>query len=181
MKTSEFINELKKMGYEGEVSCGYYTIDIYPKGLDGAIASVRIDQRFTLEVGRSHHPVSEDLWALLIEYAATPVAEREDAFYHIRPKGLGQLGLESAFLWHDGEEWRLSDGRSEFTGDENLLYYTLRELEDLGVTKEMREDFYLEHVYGPREEEVEEELPTNDSLISKLLKDLESLSLKDKN
>lgn len=180
MKTSEFMKSLKELNYNYHFAKEAVTLD------GNTVATISYERPgeidttwFTFRMIGDEE--SLNLFKLIVEYAATPVAEREDAFYHIRPKGLGQLGLESAFLWHDGEEWRLSDGRSEFTGDENLLYYTLRELEDLGVTKEMREDFYLEHVYGPREEEVEEELPTNDSLISKLLKDLESLSLKDKN
>lgn len=147
MKTSEFINELKKMGYEGQVSYAYRTIDIYPKGLDGAIASVRLDRRFTLEVGRLHHPVSEDLWALLIEYSSTPVKEREEEKrYYVKLKGLdileGTLGSSTLIMeltdvlnYHPKyKSWNLLD-KSSFEGFQ--AQFTLKELRDLGVDTEL--------------------------------------------
>lgn len=80
MKTKEFIKSVEELGYKTQVYLK--TIRIVDKGC--FVAAVDLTKRFTIETTFISRPlINEKLFDLIVEYARTPVDEREEEKYYL--------------------------------------------------------------------------------------------------
>ena len=130
MKTSEFIKRVEELGYVIKKVEFNKTIEVFEgQKYHGCVTEKGIN------VVRTNNAIPNDLFNLIIEYAKTPLEEREEPKkYYIRPKGMKLIRTNFVFNYYvnDGE-WSL------YGKDETRLAktrFTLKELEDLGINPE---------------------------------------------
>lgn len=105
MKTKQFIKGIKAMGFD--VKELHYNLAIY-EGNDYTLAHVSKKEVGVLATDFPHfyrleHDRKLNLLYLLIEYAITPIEDREEEKYYYRLKGMGHylhydLGLNKSYL-----------------------------------------------------------------------------------
>ena len=131
MKTSEFIKRVEELGYETEKNKWYVNI----RNKHSTVAFVSATRVNTIDTLYQDDDVSNDLFNLIVEYAKTPLEDREEREepkrYYLRPKGMKLIRTNFVFNYYvnDGE-WSL------YGKDETRLAktrFTLKELEDLGI------------------------------------------------
>lgn len=77
MKTSEFIKKVGELGHWADSKTNY--IDIYRDDYNGdLLVEVSKVHLYNLDTQYTLSTISKELWELLIDYASTPVEERED-------------------------------------------------------------------------------------------------------
>ena len=130
MKTSEFIKQVEELGYEVKEGVGY---EIYHAG--NIVSRVyKMHERFVdtsfSEFRYLNNRDRMDLLDLIVEYAKTPLEEREEPKrYYLRPKGMIVLG-DASFSYNPyGEYWYLENDPST----DHVTTFTIKELEDLGI------------------------------------------------
>ena len=133
MKTSEFIKRVEELGYEVD-NISFPTVLRIVAGEDVWIASVETNALNKVDT-RYDANIPSELFDLLVEYAKTPLEEREEPKrYYLRPKGMKLIRTNFVFNYYvnDGD-WSL------YGKDETRLAktrFTIKELEDLGINPE---------------------------------------------
>ena len=129
MKTSEFIKQVEELGYETDKINRY----IYIKNKGITVAYVRETRVNTMDTNYQYGDVSYYLFNLIIEYAKTPLEDREEEKkYYIKPKGMKTLYNNS--LGYIREAWMTSNRVAN--DDDIQVQFTLKELEELGIDVE---------------------------------------------
>ena len=131
MKTSEFIKQVEELGYETDKDNWY----VYVRNKRSTVAMVSETRVNAIEANLRHADIPNKLFDLIVEYAKTPLEDREEPKrYYLRPKGMKLIRTNFVFNYYvnDGE-WSL------FGKDETRLAktrFTLKELEGLGINPE---------------------------------------------
>ena len=125
MKTSEFKNELEKMGYtfEDDIVTNKDNLTV---AWISALYMYRIDSKYAYDI-------SPKLFNLIYKYAATPIAEREDESKLFNVQIIkGNWGRQS-WLYRDDDEIVTS-----FSSDNDDLdqLWTLEQIKDYGIDDE---------------------------------------------
>lgn len=125
MKTSEFKNELEKMGYTFEDSC-VTNKDNLTVAWISALYMYRIDSKYAYDI-------SPKLFNLITKYAATPIAEREDEKLFNVQIIKGNWGRPS-WLYRDYDDEIVTS----FLADNNdsNQQWTLEQIKEYGIDDE---------------------------------------------
>lgn len=109
MKTSEFIERVERLGYEVD-NISFPTVLRIVAGEDVWIASVETNALNKVDT-RYDANIPSELFDLLVEYAKTPIEEREEEKkYHWKLKGGGKLDNDMSHFNYQksANEWFLS-------------------------------------------------------------------------
>ena len=132
MKTSEFIKRVEELGYETDKDNWY----VYVRNKRSTVAIVSETRVNAIEANCRYADVPNKLFDLIVEYAKTPLEDREEREepkrYYLRPKGMNVLGGASFSYNPYGEYWYLEN--DPFT--DHMTTFTLKELEELGIDVE---------------------------------------------
>ena len=131
MKTSEFIKQVEELGYETDKNNWYIYIQ-YKRSTVAIVSLIRVNTMDTLYGDASN---DLDLFNLIVEYAKTPLEDREEPKrYYLRPKGMKLIRTNFVFNYY------VSDGEWSLFGKDETRFaksrFTLKELEDLGINPE---------------------------------------------
>ncbi len=131
MKTSEFIKRVEELGYVTDKDNWY----VYVRNKRFTVATVSETRVNAIEANLRHADIPNKLFDLIVEYAKTPLEDREEPKrYYLRPKGMKLIRTNFVFNYYvnDGD-WSL------YGKDETRLAktrFTLKELEGLGIDVE---------------------------------------------
>ena len=117
MKTSEFIKRVEELGYEVEGDVSRIMVE-----RDNIVVSVVYKNKVNTLDTKWNECVSDELFDLCVEYAKTPLQDREEKKFRVKCK------ITDLYLHHE----RLTTFDWVFGVDEKG-YFTLKELEGLGI------------------------------------------------
>ena len=128
MKTKEFLKKVEELGYIVEEGIASYNIRLY-KELGGLIATLNKKDQYRMLFFTKPGNDIEKLFKLCVEYAWTPLGEREEEKrYYLRK--INKKFYEGEYLNHDinYNRWFLGDNT------EHVQYktkFTWKEIEDI--------------------------------------------------
>lgn len=117
MKTSEFIKRVEELGYVTDKDNWY----VYVRNKRFTVAMVSETRVNAIEANLRHADIPNKLFDLIVEYAKTPLDEREE-----EKKFRVKCRITNDVLYVDEKlEWK-----NEY---DRFTHFTLKELEDLGI------------------------------------------------
>ena len=119
MKTSEFIKQVEELGYVTDKDNWY----VYVRNKRIPVAIVSETRVNAIEANCRYADVPNKLFNLIVEYAKTPIEDREEENKYLVRCKLSKLFLQNRNQGHFN--WRLSI--------DHATHFTLKELEDLGI------------------------------------------------
>lgn len=138
MKTQEFINEIAKLGYE--IEKGYARLSVKEEGV--ILLCVHTEEVLAIDTDKGFRTVPMNLFNLAVEYAKTPIEEREEPKkYYLKATGHAEYADFFNYFtddksWMIGSKWQEETVQTQFTDQEikdNPFYEMLKTFEKVEV------------------------------------------------
>ena len=129
MKTKEFIKRVEDLGYT-IFSTNEPFIQIYDHR-ERILAEVSREKQYQININKDEH-ITKTLFDLIVEYASTPVEDREEEKrYYLKHRWLTEGGFYRYVKHHTKAYGKKYELASWTYGDTSDMQYTFKEIEEI--------------------------------------------------